>query len=191
MNFGARMQPGAALAVLALHALILAAILASRQDGEPAGEPRWIVLSLPATAPPPKPAERQAAAPPRSLAAKRPVARATPVQPLPAAPVPEMELVSPAPDFGPPAPRVGDRQVREAISAAIREDDAKRAKFIRAAPPPGITEKFAAGAKAAEVPGCLRPDALKHNPPTVGPIVFGGILSLPWLAGAALTGKCK
>lgn len=196
MNTSARTHRGTALAVLLVHALLFTVILAHRQKNEASREPRWITLTLPAAVPTPRPAPAPAGRPAAVRTAPRALAPSplSPVVPAPAAiPMasPEPELVSPAPDFGLPAPRVGDRQVREAIAATIREEDARRAKFIRAAPPPGISEKFAAGAKAAEVPGCLRPDALKHNPPTVGPIVFSGLLSLPWLAGAALTGKCK
>lgn len=43
----------------------------------------------------------------------------------------------------------------------------------------------------ASIPDCLRPDALKHDPPKIGPVVIGGYLPLLFLAHAALTGKCK
>jgi hypothetical protein len=52
-------------------------------------------------------------------------------------------------------------------------------------------KKIDAAFKAAETPSCLSQDALKHNPPKVGPVGLGGVLAVPFLAVAALTGKCK
>jgi hypothetical protein len=40
-------------------------------------------------------------------------------------------------------------------------------------------------------PDCLRPDALKHDPPHVGPIELKGILTIPFLTHAVISGKCK
>ncbi|HSY28180.1 MAG TPA: hypothetical protein VK832_11790 [Burkholderiaceae bacterium] len=55
----------------------------------------------------------------------------------------------------------------------------------------GKVQKLRDGLEFATIPDCLSPDALKHNPPQIGPISLGGILILPFLADAALTGKCK
>ena len=52
-------------------------------------------------------------------------------------------------------------------------------------------DTFAARFEEAAVPGCLRPDGLKHQPPRIGPIGVGGILALPFLVVAAVRGKCK
>jgi hypothetical protein len=58
-------------------------------------------------------------------------------------------------------------------------------------PKPTKNEQFAAGVAEAGVPGCLRPDAFKLDPPAVGSIPLVGILAAPNLVHAILTGKCK
>lgn len=58
-------------------------------------------------------------------------------------------------------------------------------------PRPTKDERLAAAVAAAGVPDCLRPDGLKHDPPVIGFIAFGGILAVPFVAHAALTGKCR
>jgi hypothetical protein len=55
----------------------------------------------------------------------------------------------------------------------------------------GKIQKLRDGLEFATIPDCLGPDALKHNPPQIGPVTLGGILILPFLADAVLTGKCK
>jgi hypothetical protein len=50
---------------------------------------------------------------------------------------------------------------------------------------------FAARFEEAAVPNCLGPNALKHQPPKIGPIGVGGILALPFLVVAAVRGKCN
>jgi hypothetical protein len=55
----------------------------------------------------------------------------------------------------------------------------------------GKYETFQDAAEFASIPDCVGPDALRHDPPKVGPVVLGGLLALPFLAHAALTGKCK
>lgn len=52
-------------------------------------------------------------------------------------------------------------------------------------------EQFHDAAEFAGIPDCLGPNALKHDPPKIGPIALGGLLAAPFLAHAALTGKCK
>jgi hypothetical protein len=47
-------------------------------------------------------------------------------------------------------------------------------------------ERFEKGFIAAKKPGCLRPDALKHQ----NTFIFGGLLALPFIPVAFLRGKC-
>jgi hypothetical protein len=47
-------------------------------------------------------------------------------------------------------------------------------------------QKLETAIREAGVPGCLRPDAMKHEP-----IQLGGLLGLPVLGHAVLTGKCR
>lgn len=55
----------------------------------------------------------------------------------------------------------------------------------------GKIQRLRNGLEFATIPDCIGPDALKHNPPQIGPVTLGGILMLPFLADAVLTGKCK
>lgn len=52
-------------------------------------------------------------------------------------------------------------------------------------------DDFAVMFSHAKIPSCLGPGALKHQPPKIGPIGVGGLLALPFLAVAAIRGKCN
>lgn len=43
----------------------------------------------------------------------------------------------------------------------------------------------------AQVPSCWTPDAMKHQPPQIGPIAIGGLLALPFWGLAIVRGKCN
>ena len=43
----------------------------------------------------------------------------------------------------------------------------------------------------ASIDSCSGSGAFKFDPPVIGPIVFGGLFSFPWLAHAIATGRCK
>ena len=58
-------------------------------------------------------------------------------------------------------------------------------------PHPGRDQLLATATAEAGIPGCLRPDALKHDPPAIGPIPVPGIFAAPFVVHAAITGKCK
>jgi hypothetical protein len=51
-------------------------------------------------------------------------------------------------------------------------------------------DRFAKGFSAAKVPSCGGNDALKFQPPKIGPIGVGGLLAVPFVALAAARGKC-
>lgn len=59
------------------------------------------------------------------------------------------------------------------------------------APPLSKSEQLAAGISEAGNPNCLHTNALKHDPPRIGPVVLGGAIPMVFLAHAALTGRCK
>lgn len=58
---------------------------------------------------------------------------------------------------------------------------------MRADPVAGFARKM----DEAAVPSCWRGDAMKHQPPTIGPINLGGLLALPFWGAAILSGKCN
>ena len=43
----------------------------------------------------------------------------------------------------------------------------------------------------AAIESCGGSGALKFDPPLIGPLVFGGLFSLPWLMHAMATGRCR
>ncbi|AKJ30801.1 hypothetical protein [Caldimonas brevitalea] len=51
-------------------------------------------------------------------------------------------------------------------------------------PAPG--QRLSAQMKEAAIPDCLREDALKH-----APVPLGGLLAIPSLVHAAVTGRCN
>lgn len=97
-----------------------------------------------------------------------------------------------------PAIPLTDRRIKEAVAATIAEAPDKPS--VAANLQPGLRapmlsaeqyKKFEKEFAFAKVPYCLGQDSLKFQPPKIGPIVFGGLLGLPFLVIAAARGKCK
>ena len=87
--------------------------------------------------------------------------------------------------------RLNDEAIARAVRDTLAESPSKMGTPgtgpLRADPYADFGRKF----EDARVPGCLRPDAFKHAPPHIGPIGIGGIYALPFLAAAAIRGKCN
>lgn len=103
---------------------------------------------------------------------------------------PTVSAELPAPHSAPPSPlRVDDETLRNAVRSSRTELSRRLAadeERFASGLPSGASERLAAAIDQASIPGCLRPDALKHSP-----IRLGGLLDLPLLAHAAATGKCR
>lgn len=197
------------LLALCVHLAFLAAFLAQPPARGPAlPDPSRMVLAwvLPPaprvrTMPLPKPPPALARAPKRKPAARSSTTAAVP-QPLPA-PGAALEAAAddlPGDPFAETAPaslhdpKIIDGAIKKAFAEQKALEDTQ--KFVKSGPPPTKYERFAADARHAKIPNCLSPDGLKHNPPVIkvgGVPVFGvgGVLALPFLAQAAVTGKCK
>lgn len=104
----------------------------------------------------------------------------------------------PASPAGPLAPTTALRAhlsdpgvIRAAVRQAVADDalspKGRKETALGADPYRG----FADAMDEARVPSCLHPDALKHQPPKIGPVALGGFLVLPFLAAAVLRGKCN
>ena len=106
----------------------------------------------------------------------------------------------PPPKPAPAAPAVEptDERIKEAVAATIaatpdkdsvaaNQQEALRAPMLSAEQYKTFEKEFA----YAQVPYCLGKSALKFQPPRIGPIVFGGLLGIPFLLVAAVRGKCK
>jgi hypothetical protein len=97
-----------------------------------------------------------------------------------------------AADAAPPSIR--QRLDEEAIRKAVRETLAETPVPVKDRGPAlrgDAYEKFERKFDDARVPSCWQPDAMKHQPPRIGPIAVGGILALPFWGAAIVTGKCK
>ena len=120
------------------------------------------------------------------LAAQIAVASAAANPPPPVAEVPA-EWASATYD-----PRATREAIRQFVAEVRVNEDAAAAQRFSAGPRRDDKyETFARNFDEAEVPGCLGPNALKHQPPKIGPIAIGGILALPFLIVAAVRGKCN
>lgn len=104
-----------------------------------------------------------------------------------------MMLSSPPAFAQEPAPgrlRLSDEIVRKAVRDTLAESPRgapqKNAPLLRGE----RHDTFARKVDEARTPFCWGPDGLKHEPPRIGPIAFGGLLALPFLAGAIVRGKC-
>lgn len=90
-----------------------------------------------------------------------------------------------------PVLNLTDDAIRKAVRETLAETPEKP-------PPRGVYtmrgdryENFRQKVDDAVVPSCLHPDALKLQPAKIGPVGIGGIYALPFLAVAAIRGKCR
>ena len=92
------------------------------------------------------------------------------------------------------APVLTDAMIKKAVRETIAEDPhpapAKNpdAGTFRA---DAISVRMGAAFEQAQVPDCLRENALKHQPAHIGPVAVVGPYSLPWIVAAAVRGKCR
>ena len=119
--------------------------------------------------------------------------------PAPAVPAPRAQQDVPviAQDWAaPPAPDKSAlrRVIKESIAAekalamAQSKDKAIPVRFTASSQPDQDEyEKFADGFHQAKVPGCLGQDGLKRQPT----FFLGGLLAIPFIAVAAIRGKCN
>jgi hypothetical protein len=86
--------------------------------------------------------------------------------------------------------RLDEDAIRKAVRATLAETPATakdRGPVLRG----DAYNRFERQFDDARLPSCWQPDAMKHQPPHVGPIALGGILALPFWGAAIVTGKCK
>lgn len=78
-------------------------------------------------------------------------------------------------------------EVPDKFSVAPNQQAALRGEALSAEKYATFTKQFA----YAKVPDCYGRDALKFQPPRIGPIVFTGLAAIPFMIVAAARGKCK
>lgn len=85
--------------------------------------------------------------------------------------------------------RLTDDVIRQAVRETLAERPsgaADKGGVLSA----GRNTSFARQVDEARRPSCWQPDAMKHQPPQLGPINLGGILAAPFWAASILRGKC-
>lgn len=96
-----------------------------------------------------------------------------------------------APPAAPLRVRVSDPAViRTAVKAALAASPAPArdtGRILSGDAQSGLSQAF----DEARVPGCLNPDALKHQPAKIGFIDLSGILVVPFWLAAVARGKCQ
>ncbi len=125
------------------------------------------------------------------------VALGVPAHPAPRAESPEVSAATSLPDAAASAPArpldLGASTLRSAMSrsrGAVQQLADASGQDLHS-PRVSESERLRASMADAGVPGCLKADALKHDPPKIGPIGVQGILVAPFMLQAALSGKCK
>lgn len=110
-----------------------------------------------------------------------------------------MVAVSGIASAGEPTPLPAEPSLRARLSGdvikdAVRETLAEAPASRKATGPVLRGERYGAFGREMEearVPSCWHADAMKHQPPKIGPINIGGIFVLPFLAAAIVRGKCN
>jgi hypothetical protein len=101
----------------------------------------------------------------------------------------------PAPQQPPLAARLTDDVIKDAVKETLASAPKSRHEQLNGRVLSGDSyKKFSRAFSEAEIPSCVRPDALKHQPTSFeyGGWVFGvgSIYATPFWAYAAVTGKC-
>ncbi len=123
--------------------------------------------------------------------------------PVPANPEPQQQAAAVAENWAaapaaqpstPPSKALIERAARDSIadekaqaSARSKEAAIPTRYFASSRPQQDKYEKFETAFAESKVPGCLQPDGLKRQPT----FIFGGLLALPFIAVAAIRGKCN
>jgi hypothetical protein len=114
------------------------------------------------------------------------------------APVKPERAIASAP---PPPIELTDPRIKQAVAATVAEmpvrtdvqangHDSPSGKVF-STDTPDQYQQFAKDFAHAKLPHCLGDNGLKFQPPTIGPVAFGGLLALPFVVLAKARGKCK
>jgi hypothetical protein len=94
---------------------------------------------------------------------------------------------SPAPAPAPLRARLSDEAIRDAIKQTLSEQKKDPALQTGRALSGDRYDQFGRDFSDAKIPDCLHSDGLKFQPT----YIFGGLLAAPFVAIAALRGKCR
>lgn len=95
---------------------------------------------------------------------------------------------------GTPAPlmsRLTQDVIREAIRDTIAEPSEKPQRLLMDTLRVNNYGQFSQQFSEARVPDCMHGDALKRQPPKIGPIALGGLFAIPFVVVAKARGKCN
>jgi hypothetical protein len=86
--------------------------------------------------------------------------------------------------------RLSDRVIKDAVRAAIAEAKENSRRHEAEVLSADKYQRFQDEFHEAKVPDCLHPDALKRQPPTLGPITLQYLFAVPFVVLAKARGKC-
>jgi hypothetical protein len=86
--------------------------------------------------------------------------------------------------------RLSDQMIRQAVREAIAETREHPRRHEADVLSADRYQRFSSEFHEAKVPDCLHPDALKRQPPAIGPIGFTGLYAIPFVLLAKVRGKC-
>lgn len=86
--------------------------------------------------------------------------------------------------------RVTDDAIRQTVRDLLEENPENQRRHDADTLRGNRYQEFAEQFNEAKVPDCLPPDALKRQPPRIGPIAFKGMYAVPFVVLAKIRGKC-
>jgi hypothetical protein len=86
--------------------------------------------------------------------------------------------------------RLTDEAIRQAVRDAIAETKENPRRHEADVLSADMYQRFSNEFHEAKVPDCLHADALKRQPPAIGPIAFSGLYAIPFVVLAKVRGKC-
>jgi len=97
---------------------------------------------------------------------------------------------APASPAAPLLPRLTEDAIHKAVREVLDESPEKPRRHEADTIRGNRYQEFAEQFSEAKVPDCLHADALKRQPPRIGPIAFKGLYALPFVVLAKVRGKC-
>lgn len=105
--------------------------------------------------------------------------------------VPDLALSQAPPAVTTLRGKLSDKVIRDAVRETLAEPlDNPRRHEVDTIRGNSYTE-FAEQVREARVPDCLHGDALKRQPPRIGPIGFSYLYAVPFVVLAKIRGKCN
>lgn len=97
---------------------------------------------------------------------------------------------APSAPTAPLLPRLTEDAIQSAVREVLNENPENPRRHEADTLRGNQYQQFAEQFSEAKVPDCLHADALKRQPPRIGPITFKGLYAVPFVVLAKVRGKC-